>query len=76
MASHADSGVRCCAPHATLPDDDNRSCIMCHTCSQFIRPKDMDKECPGPRTAEQIAADSAAMEQRLLSWAKGLRSAH
>lgn len=42
---HVDSGWRCLVAH---PDQEGQ-CVKCSGCGLFVKPKDMDQECPGPR---------------------------
>jgi ribosomal protein L32 len=43
--AHKDSGIRCTVAHfegsVPLP-----SCIQCKNCKEYIRPEDMNKNCP------------------------------
>ncbi len=38
---HLDSGFRCLLSHVDEPN-----CVKCAKCGKFIRPSDMDQECP------------------------------
>lgn len=69
MASHENSDWRCCVGHyedGKLAD----SCIRCSVCLQWIRPQNMEEECSGPPTKEQLDAPPVVLTYE----AKGMPS--
>ncbi len=43
---HEDSGYACLVAHYDENHNIKPGCIKCLNCQEFIRPEDMDNECP------------------------------
>lgn len=43
---HKDSGWRCLVAHYDDEDNILPACIKCNNCGAYIRPEEMDNECP------------------------------
>jgi len=52
VATHIDSGIRCCAAHYNLDHSLAPACILCSVCRRWIRPNDMQGECRPARLEE------------------------
>ena len=45
---HQNSSIACLVLHTDKDGNVLPQCIRCSVCGQWIRPEDMNKECPGP----------------------------
>lgn len=54
--THVETECRCSVGHLGEPP-----CIQCRECREWIRPRDMRNECPGPMTKERMEREFLAM---------------